>query len=106
LVCGSFNGPASIYGDEAEVEICRAAVFALMISCARRVGQTARVAGPHQQAMSAPVSWSMARRAGRVLLRRDQAGAFKLARCYSVQRRNGVKPNARIVGRVFRFEVV
>ena len=28
LICRSFNRPASIYRDEAEVEVCRAAIFA------------------------------------------------------------------------------
>src|SRR6185295_11022127 len=90
LVCCSFNGPASIYRDEAEVEVCRAAVFALMISCAGRVSQTARVAGPHKQAMSAPTSWSMARRGGRVLLGCDQASAIKLADCDSVHAQGAI----------------
>src|ERR1041384_799119 len=101
LGCCSFNGPASISGDEAEVEVCRAAIFALMILCAGRIGQTAGVAGPHEQPMSAPMRWSMARRAGQVLLWCDQASVIKLARCDGVQGRDGVKPHARIVGRVF-----
>src|SRR6266436_4062233 len=84
LVCCSFNGPASIYRDEAEVEICRAAVFALMISCAGRVSQTAGVTGPCQQAMSA-IRWSMARGAGRMFLGCDQASAIKPADCDNVQ---------------------
>jgi hypothetical protein len=81
MVCGSFNRPASIYRDEAEVEISGAAVFALMISCGGRVSQTAGIAGPHKQAMSMTMRWSMARCAGRVLFGCNQASAIKLADC-------------------------
>jgi hypothetical protein len=77
-----------------------------MISRPGRITQTAGVAGPHRRAMSAPMSWSMAGRAGRVLRPCDQASAIKLANCDGAQGRNGVKTHARIVRRVFWFEVV